>query len=81
MGNYVTAGTRCFPQSGSFAAPGLVWPAQVGIELTMSAAAGSLSAAVFSERRVYRARFRTLVNPIGTNLPVIHRMRMSAPEP
>ncbi|MGH3938996.1 MAG: hypothetical protein ACRDTG_10245 [Pseudonocardiaceae bacterium] len=77
----VTAGAYCFPQSGSFAAPGLVWQEQVGTKPAMSAAAGSLRAAGFSGHPVCRDRFHILVNPIGTHLPVPHRMRMSAPEP
>ncbi|MGQ0776842.1 MAG: hypothetical protein ACT4NY_20900 [Pseudonocardiales bacterium] len=81
MENYVTAGTHCFPQFGSFAVPGPVWPEQVGIKVAMSAAAGGLGAAALSGRPVYCARFRTLVNPIGPDSLAIHRMRMSAPEP
>jgi len=81
MENYVTAGTRCFPQSRSLAVPGPVWLKQVGIKVAISAAAGSLCAAVLDGRPEYRARFRTLVDPIGPDSLAIHRMRMSAPEP
>lgn len=74
MEHNMTVGTHCFPQSRSFAAPGPVWPEQVGIKAVTSAAAPS-------GRPVYHARFCTPLNPIGIDLPATHRMRMSAPEP
>ncbi|HEU0089099.1 MAG TPA: hypothetical protein VFQ77_15885 [Pseudonocardiaceae bacterium] len=64
---------------GSAAAPGPVWSEQGDGRVALHAAA--FGEAAFGGRPVYRARFRTLSNSIGIDLPVNHRMRMSASEP
>lgn len=79
MENNVTTGAPCFPQSGSFAVPGPVWPEQVGIKVAMAVGAAGLRA--FGECSMVRPRFRTLINPIGINLPTTHLLHMSASEP
>lgn len=76
-----TTGTRCLPQFGSFAMPDPIWREQGELQVAMPAAAGGLRIATFGGRPVYRARFRSLINLNGIDLPVTHRMRMSASEP
>lgn len=76
-----TTGTRCLPQFGSFAAPSPVWSAQGELQVMMPAAAGGLGIDAIGGRPVYRTRFRSLINQNGIDLPVTHRMRMSASEP
>ncbi|MGH4016001.1 MAG: hypothetical protein ACRDSL_19180 [Pseudonocardiaceae bacterium] len=78
----MSTGARCFPRCGSFTVPGLVWSEPVGTKVATPAAGGNFrGAAVLGERPMYRTRFHALINPIGIDLPVTHRMRVSASEP
>ncbi|MGH3907796.1 MAG: hypothetical protein ACRDTE_26995 [Pseudonocardiaceae bacterium] len=76
-----TTGTRCLPQFGSFAVPSAVWHEQRELQVAMPTAADSLGFDAFGGRPVYRTRFHSLINSNGIDLPVTHRMRMSASEP
>jgi len=72
-------GTPSIPKSGAFGVPGPVWPEQAE---TKFAAATGTRISCLARGLVYHARLRTLdVNPIGIDLPVIDRMRVSATEP
>lgn len=75
----VTTGACCFRRPVIVSGPAL--PEQLGMTVAPLAAAGSPGIAASRRRAVYHARFRTLNNLSGIDLPVNPRLCASASEP